>query len=128
MWIPARFAARHGLRRAIMAAGVGIALIAIGTGIALRLAQGPEPSAADTASVARDAATTETPQPATGFVSGRARCTLGPGAVPDCRLAAEGLCRSKGYGSGTVVDFEMAERCPPPYCVMDHFVTRALCQ
>jgi hypothetical protein len=113
MWIPARFVARHGLRRAIMAAGMGIALIAIGTGIAVRLAQGPEPSAADSA---------------TGIVSGRARCTLGPGAVPDCRLAAEALCRSKGYGSGTVVDFEMAERCPPPYCVMDHYVTRALCE
>jgi hypothetical protein len=78
--------------------------------------------------LARDTATTETRLPATGIISGRERCTLEPNAAPDCRLAAEALCRSTGYGSGTAVDFEANEKCPPPYCTMDHFVTRALCQ
>jgi hypothetical protein len=123
MRIPPRFVAQHGLKRAIMAACLGVGLIAIGVGIAARQAQVPELStpAADTApSIARD--------PATTIISGRERCTLGPNAAPDCRLAVEALCRSKGYGSGTAVDFEMDEKCPPPYCTMDHFVTRALCQ
>jgi hypothetical protein len=123
MRVPARFVAQRGLKRAAMAACVGVGLIAIGAGIATRQAQGPEPSqpAADTApGGARDMATK--------IISGRRRCTLGPNAVPDCQLAAEALCRSKGYGSGTTVDFEMAQECPPPYCTMDYFVTRALCQ
>jgi hypothetical protein len=123
MRIPARFVAQRDLKRASIGACVGVGLIAIGAGIATRQAQGPEPlpPGADTApSVARD--------PATTIISGRERCTLGPNAAPDCRLAVEALCRSKGYGSGTAVDFEMAEKCPPPYCTMDHFVTRALCQ
>jgi hypothetical protein len=96
--------------------------------------------AADAAtSIARDTATTVTRLPATRIIIGRERCILAPNGAPDCRIAAETLCRAKGYGSGTSVDFEADEKCPPPYrvsgrntpegaCTMEHFVTRALCQ
>jgi hypothetical protein len=96
--------------------------------------------AADAATgIARDTATTVTRLPATRIIGGRERCVLAPNGAPDCRIAAEVLCRAKGYGSGTSVDFETDEKCPPPYrlssrntpegvCTMEHFVIRALCQ
>jgi hypothetical protein len=96
--------------------------------------------AADAATgIARDTAATVTRLPATRIIGGRERCVLAPNGAPDCRIAAEALCRAKGYGSGTSVDFETDEKCPPPYrlssrntpegvCTMEHFVTRALCQ
>jgi hypothetical protein len=86
--------------------------------------------------------------PAAGLASGREQCTLAGNGAPDCRVAAEALCRARGYGTGTSVDFETSEKCPPPYrtsgrdtpyrlssqdrpegvCTMEHFVTRALCK
>jgi len=91
------------------------------------------------ADVARDTATGVTKLPVTGVIGGRERCILAPNGAPDCRVAAEALCRAKGYVGGTSVDFETVEKCPPPYrvsgrntpegvCTMEHFVTRALCQ
>ena len=91
------------------------------------------------ADAARNAATTVTKLPATGITGGRERCGLAPNGAPDCRVAAELLCRAKGYTSGTSVDFQTVEKCPPPYrvssrdkpegvCTMEHFVTGALCQ
>jgi hypothetical protein len=54
-----------------------------------------------------------------------------------CRVAAETLCRFKGYAGGTSVDFETVENCPRQLpasverqqvaCTREHFVTRALC-
>jgi hypothetical protein len=125
-----------------MGAGFGTMMGAIsgGAGHAAKNAADAASTAADTAtSIARDTATTVTRLPATGIIGGRERCTLAPNGAPDCRVAAEALCRSKGYGGGTSVDFETAEKCPPPYrvsgrntpegvCTMEHFVTRALCQ
>jgi hypothetical protein len=125
-----------------MGAGFGNMMGAIsgGAGQAAKNAADAASTAAGTAtSIARDTATTVTRLPATGIIGGRERCTLAPNGAPDCRVAAEALCQSKGYGSGTSVDFETAEKCPPPYrvsggntpegvCTMEHFVTRALCQ
>lgn len=125
-----------------MGAGFGTMMGAIrgGAGQAAKNAADAASMAAGTASsIARDTATTVTRLPATGIIGGRERCTLAPNGAPDCRVAAEALCRSKGYGGGTSVDFETAEKCPPPYrvsgrntpegvCTMEHFVTRALCQ
>ena len=62
-----------------------------------------------------------------------------PSAALTMRAAAEAMCRAKGYVGGASVDFETAEKCPPPYrvssrntpegiCTMEHFVTKALCQ
>jgi len=92
------------------------------------------------ADVARNAATSVTTQlPVAGVISGRERCILAPNGAPDCRVAAEALCRAKGYVSGASVDFEAVEKCPPAtrvsghnpperVCTSEHFVTRALCQ
>jgi hypothetical protein len=91
------------------------------------------------ADVARDTASSVTKLPATGVIRGRERCALAPNGAPDCGIAADMLCRAKGYSSGTSVDFETAEKCPPPYrvssrntpegvCTFEHFVTSALCQ
>jgi hypothetical protein len=91
------------------------------------------------ADVARDTAATVAKLPSSGFAAGRERCILAPNGAPDCRVAAEAMCRARGYVSGTIVDFETAENCPPSYrvssrnrpeglCPMEHFVTRALCQ
>jgi hypothetical protein len=129
-----------------MGAGFGSMMGAIsgGAGQAAKNAAKGAADAASTAagtatSIARDTASTVTRLPATGIIGGRERCPLAPNGAPDCRGAAEALCRSKGYGGGTSVDFETAEKCPPPYrvsggntpegvCTMEHFVTRALCQ
>jgi hypothetical protein len=129
-----------------MGAGFGTMMGAISGGAgqaakqAAKNAADAASTAADTAtSIARDTATTMTRLPATGIIAGRERCMLAPNGAPDCRVAAEALCRSKGYNGGTIVDFETAEKCPPPYrvsgrntpegiCTMEHFVTRALCQ
>jgi hypothetical protein len=125
-----------------MGAGFGTMMGAIrgGAGQAAKNAADAASTAADTApGIARDTATTVTRLPATGIIGGRERCAPAPNGAPDCRVAAEALCRSKGYNSGTSVDFETAEKCPPPYrlsgrntpdgiCTMEHFITRALCQ
>ena len=108
-----------------------------------QVAKGAADAASSTAKgaadVARDTATSVTKLPVTGVIGGRERCILAPNGAPDCRVAAETLCRAKGYVGGTSVDFETVEKCPPPYrvssrntpegvCSMEHFVTRALCQ
>jgi hypothetical protein len=90
------------------------------------------------AEAARDTASS-VPKLPTGVIRGRERCLLAPNGAPDCRAAAETMCRAKGYVSGASVDFETAEKCPPPYrvssrntpegvCTFEHFVTSALCQ
>jgi hypothetical protein len=72
-------------------------------------------------------------------VSGQALCTIAPNGAPDCRLAAESLCKTKGFSSGSSVDYVTSEKCPtqtivagrrpaPGECVTEHTVTRALCQ
>jgi len=112
-------------------AGFGAMVGAVG-GQASQAAKG----AAD---AARNAAASVTKLPATGITAGRARCILAPNGAPDCRVAAEALCRAMGYVGGTSVDFVTVENCPPPYrtsrrdapegvCSKEHFVTKALCQ
>jgi len=73
------------------------------------------------------------------LVAGRERCATAPNGAPDCRIAAEALCRAQGFASGRSVDYETAEKCPahvrlsgrrpaPGECPLEHTVTRALCQ
>lgn len=77
--------------------------------------------------------------PSSRVVQGHVRCDISPNGAPDCRSAALSLCASKGFSKGTSVDFVSAEKCPPAVwmarrkpepgeCVMETFVTRALCQ
>jgi hypothetical protein len=74
-----------------------------------------------------------------GVASGREQCILAGNGAPDCRTAAEALCRARGFTTGASVDFVTSEKCQPPYrsssrdtpegvCTLEHFVTRALCK
>lgn len=93
----------------------------------------------DAADVARNAAAGVSKLPNTGITAGNERCAIAPNGAPDCRIAAETLCRANGYASGNSVDFVTVETCPPPWrtsrrnapegvCTKEHFVTKALCQ
>ena len=88
---------------------------------------------------ARDTAGALTRLPGARIAVGRERCTVAPNGAPDCRLAAQALCRAKGFGGGSSVDIETSESCPPDaslqrwrgetvVCATDNFVTRSLCQ
>ena len=65
--------------------------------------------------------------PVAGVANGRERCILAPNGAPDCRVAAEGLCRAKGYSGGTSVDFQTVEKCPPPYRVSSRNTPEGVC-
>jgi hypothetical protein len=76
--------------------------------------------------------------PSTRVIAERATCPVAPNGAPDCRLAAETICRSHGFASGSSVDFQTVEKCPPvalnrpdnepQVCVIESYVTRALCR
>jgi hypothetical protein len=89
--------------------------------------------------VARDTAGALSRLPTARVAAGRERCTVAPNGAPDCRVAAETLCRAIGFASGSSIDFETAEVCPssanlarwrgePATCRIENYVTRALCQ
>jgi hypothetical protein len=107
------------------------------------MAKGAADVATGAASVAKDAAGVAvdgvTKLPVSGFASGHEQCTLAANGAPDCRAAAENLCRARGFATGTSVDYVTAEKCSPAYrlssrerpegiCPMEHFVTRAMCR
>jgi hypothetical protein len=93
----------------------------------------------DAAEAARQAAESVTKLPTTGITAGHERCVIAPNGAPDCRAAAETLCRAKGFAGGTSVDSVTVENCPPQYraarrnapagaCTMENYVTKAVCQ
>jgi hypothetical protein len=107
------------------------------------MAKGAADVAAGAANVAKDAADVAvdgvTKLPMSGFASGREQCGVASNGAPDCRAAAENLCRARGFASGTSVDYQTSEKCPPRYrlssrdrpegiCPLEHFVTRAMCR
>jgi hypothetical protein len=113
------------------------------TSMSSGLAKGAADAAAGAATVAKDAAGVAvdgvTKLPVSGFASGHEQRTLAANGAPDCRAAAEDLCRTHGFATGTSVDYVTSERCPPAYrlssrerpegmCPMEHFVTRAMCR
>ena len=72
-------------------------------------------------------------------MKGQAACAIAPNGAPDCRVAAEGLCKAAGFSTGSSVDYVTSEKCPsqtyfawrppaPGECTTEHTVTRALCQ
>ena len=72
-------------------------------------------------------------------VAGPMVCPLAPNGAPDCRAAAERLCKQHGYQTGSSVDYVTSEKCPveitiagrrplPGECPTEHAVTKALCQ
>jgi hypothetical protein len=102
--------------------------------------------AADVAKDAADAATNATRDtagavarfPGARVISERATCPTAPNGAPDCRAAAEAICKAHGFASGSSVDFQTAEKCPPislkqadrepAICTIESYVTRSLCQ
>jgi len=75
--------------------------------------------------------------PTTRVIAQRATCPVAPNGAPDCRTAAETICKAAGFASGSSIDFQTAEKCPPvalnrpdgepARCVIESYVTRALC-
>jgi hypothetical protein len=75
----------------------------------------------------------------TRMVTGRERCAIAPNGAPDCRIAAETMCKAKGFNTGNSVDYQTAENCPAQAflngrkptageCTLEHVVTKAMCQ
>ena len=73
------------------------------------------------------------------MVTGRSVCPVAANGAPDCKLAADKLCQSKGYKDGKSLNMDSAETCSPKVfipgrtrkpddCRTDNFVTRAMCQ
>jgi hypothetical protein len=73
------------------------------------------------------------------MVSGRTMCPAGADGTPDCKTAAEQLCKAKGFGEGKSLNTDSAEKCSakvlipgrrrkPEDCRTDTYVTTALCQ
>ncbi len=73
------------------------------------------------------------------MVSGRTICPIAVNSTPDCKLAADKLCQSKGYKEGKSLNTDSAETCSPKVlipgrkrkpddCRTDNYVTSALCQ
>lgn len=92
-------------------------------------------NAKDAAKGAADAVTSIS---APRFVSGHEKCRLAANGAPDCGSAADAVCRTKGFKSGSSIDMTTAEVCPPkvwlagqntgPSCHTETFVSRALCR
>ena len=74
----------------------------------------------------------------TRLVKGHEVCAIAPNGAPDCVVAANAICKSKGFASGKSVDMTTAEVCPAKVylagrnsgadCHTETFVSRALCQ
>jgi hypothetical protein len=105
-------------------------------GDAAKAASGAAKGAAD---VAVGAATDVARLPGTRVLTGRERCELAPNGAPDCRTAANNVCRGGGFGSGRSLDIQSAQKCPARLwlsgrlpaegeCAVETFVTRAVCQ
>ena len=103
------------------------------------MAKGAAGVAKGAADAAVDTAAGVTMLPVPGVASGHEQCLLAANGAPDCRVAAEALCRGRGFATGTSVDFVTSEKCQPPYrssgrdtpegaCTLEHFVPRALCK
>jgi hypothetical protein len=131
----------------VSTAGVGIGKAFQGTvggfggigGQAGTAAQGAADAATSVAKGVADVATAAARLPTSRIASGRAKCTFAPNGAPDCRGAADALCKSNGFQSGTCIEFENAENCPSDVliagrnrtegeCPVDYFVTKSLCQ
>jgi hypothetical protein len=76
--------------------------------------------------------------PAARVVRGHERCQNAPNGAPDCGIAANAICKSKGFQFGKSVDMTSSEVCPAqvylsgrssgPGCHTETFVSSALCQ
>ncbi|MEX0753308.1 MAG: hypothetical protein WD073_10350 [Xanthobacteraceae bacterium] len=103
-------------------------------------AKGAAKGAANVArGAAKNAADTVARLPGTRVFDARERCAVAPNGAPDCRAAANAICRREGFDSGTSLDIQSAQKCPariwlsgrspaPGECEVESFVTRAVCR
>ncbi len=95
-------------------------------------------AAKSTVEGAKDAAGAVTRIPAARVVNGHEICNTAPNGAPDCVVAANTMCKTKGFDSGKSIDMTTAEICPAKVymagrssgadCHTETFVSRALCQ
>ena len=78
------------------------------------VAKGAAGVAKGAADAAVDTAAGVTKLPVPGVASGREQCILAGNGAPDCRAAAEALCRARGFTTGASVDFVTSEKCQRP--------------
>jgi hypothetical protein len=107
-------------------------------GVAKDAAGAAGDAAKGAANAATDTAGAVARIPATRVIAERATCPVAPNGAPDCRSAAETICKAHGFASGSSIDFQTAEKCPPialnrpdgepPRCVIESYVTRSLCR
>jgi len=73
------------------------------------------------------------------MVSGRVNCPGAANGTPDCKAAADWLCKTKGYKEGNSLNTDSAEKCSAKVmipgrqrqagdCHTENYVTSALCQ
>jgi hypothetical protein len=73
------------------------------------------------------------------IVTSREACANAQNGAPDCRAAADSMCRAKGFASGKSLDTQTTRKCPARAwlsghlpadgeCALETFVTRAVCQ
>jgi hypothetical protein len=77
-----------------------------------------------------------------GVVAGHERCPTAPNGAPDCVTATAAMCRTNGFESGSSIDMQTEEKCPPAVtqpglaspppdesqCWLESYVIRALCR
>jgi len=107
-------------------------------GVAQDAAGAASDAAKGAGNVVTDTADAVARLPSTRVIAERATCPVAPNGAPDCRLAAETICKSHGFASGSSVDFQTVEKCPPvalnrpnnepAVCVIESYVTRSLCR
>jgi len=96
-------------------------------------------AAKDAVGTAKEAAGALVDLPNARIVTGRERCTAAPNGAPDCRAAADTVCRVKGFTTGKGLDTQSTQNCParvwlsgrPPQdgdCRLETYLTRAVCQ
>jgi hypothetical protein len=75
-------------------------------------------------------------------VAGRELCPPAANGAPDCVAATVAMCRANGFGSGSSIDMQTEEKCPPAVtqpgpaspppdesqCWLESYVIRALCR
>ena len=73
------------------------------------------------------------------MVTGRMICPVSANGAPDCKMASDKLCQTKGFKEGKSLNTDSAETCSakvlipgrarkPDDCRTDNYVTGALCQ
>lgn len=73
------------------------------------------------------------------MVQGRMMCPVAANGAPDCKIASDQLCQTKGFREGKSLNTDAAEHCSPKAyipgrqrepgdCRTHNYVTRAICQ